>query len=70
VSGAEFADWIDDFMTRFPVVADDLLEAVDDYLHADPRHGDYALTDHDAALARIDRLNRLRTRLVAAHESP
>jgi hypothetical protein len=69
VASSDFNAWIADFTTRLPVVADDLLDAIDVYLRADRRFGDYTLTDDKSALARIDRLTRLRTRLVAAHDS-
>ena len=52
-------------------VADDVLEAVDDYLSTDSRNGPYSLAPegHKARGERIQRLTGLRDRLAAAHEA-
>ena len=49
-----------DFATRFPIVADDLLEALDDYLSSDPKDGRYSLAGNDERMDRIKRLMRLK----------
>jgi hypothetical protein len=64
----DFADWIDEFASRYPIVADDVLEAIDDYLSTDPRDGPHSLPDSTARAERAERLTNLRARLEAARK--
>jgi hypothetical protein len=61
-------DWLNELSRRFPRVADDLLETVDDYLSTDERLGPYALQEHKEIDERIARLMNVRERLAEARE--
>ena len=57
------------FAAEFPSVADDLLEAVDDYLNSDPRDGVFSLIQEDERKQRIARLMNVRDVLREAHDA-
>jgi len=56
------------FAAEFPTAADDLLEAVDDYLSSDPRDGVFSLIPEDERRQRIARLMNVRDVLRDAHD--
>ena len=56
------------FAAEFPSVADDLLEAVDDYLSTDPRDGVFSLIPQDERDHRIARLMNVRDVLREARD--